>query len=147
MLAAGDFVKIDFGALVAGYHSDMTRTFVLAPAAHWQRDIYELVAAAQRAGREALAPGRGAARRRRAHRGRCIADAGYAENFGHGLGHGVGLQIHEAPGISATVRRYTACWLRGDRGARCLPARPRRCPHRGHAGRVAATTQPGSPNC
>ena len=40
VLAAGDFVKIDFGALVAGYHSDMTRTFVLAPAAEWQREIY-----------------------------------------------------------------------------------------------------------
>ena len=40
VLAAGDFVKIDFGALVAGYHSDMTRTFVLAPLAQWQRDLY-----------------------------------------------------------------------------------------------------------
>ena len=102
VLAAGDFVKIDFGALVAGYHSDMTRTFVLAPAAQWQRDVYDLVATAQRAGREALAPGAmlkevdGASRQ-------VIADAGYAENFGHGLGHGVGLQIHEAPGISASA--------------------------------------------
>jgi Xaa-Pro aminopeptidase len=102
VLAAGDFVKIDFGALVAGYHSDMTRTFVLAPVAQWQRDVYDLVAAAQRAGREALAPGAilkdvdGASRR-------VIADAGYAENFGHGLGHGVGLEIHEAPGISASA--------------------------------------------
>jgi Xaa-Pro aminopeptidase len=102
VLAAGDFVKIDFGALVAGYHSDMTRTFVLAPVAQWQRDVYDLVATAQRAGREALAPGAilkdvdGASRR-------VIADAGYAENFGHGLGHGVGLEIHEAPGISASA--------------------------------------------
>ena len=102
VLAAGDFVKIDFGALVAGYHSDMTRTFVLAPVAQWQRDVYDLVATAQRAGREALAPGAilkdvdGASRQ-------VIADAGYAENFGHGLGHGVGLEIHEAPGISASA--------------------------------------------
>lgn len=57
VLAAGDFVKIDFGALVAGYHSDMTRTFVLGPPAQWQREIYEVVEAAQRAGREALRPG------------------------------------------------------------------------------------------
>ena len=57
VLAAGDFVKIDFGALVAGYHSDMTRTFVLSPVAEWQRDLYDLVATAQRVGREALAPG------------------------------------------------------------------------------------------
>jgi Xaa-Pro aminopeptidase len=101
MLAAGDFVKIDFGALVAGYHSDMTRTFVLSPVAQWQLDVYDLVATAQRLGREALAPGvslsgvDGVSRQ-------VIADAGFAENFGHGLGHGVGLQIHEAPGISAS---------------------------------------------
>ncbi len=101
VLATGDFVKIDFGALVAGYHSDMTRTFVLGKAADWQLEIYQLVADAQRAGREALHPGTelrdvdGAARK-------LIADAGYAENFGHGLGHGVGLEIHEAPGIGAT---------------------------------------------
>lgn len=104
VLAKGDFVKIDFGALVAGYHSDMTRTFVLGKAGKaeaWQLEIYALVAEAQKAGREALRPGAelrevdGAARQ-------LIADAGYAENFGHGLGHGVGLQIHEAPGIGAT---------------------------------------------
>jgi Xaa-Pro aminopeptidase len=99
-LTSGDFVKIDFGALVAGYHSDMTRTFVLGQAAQWQRDIYELVSAAQRAGREALAPGNACKDVDAAAR-TVIADAGYAENFGHGLGHGVGLQIHEAPGISA----------------------------------------------
>jgi Xaa-Pro aminopeptidase len=101
VLAAGDFVKIDFGALVAGYHSDMTRTFVLSPVAQWQRDVYDLVETAQRLGREVLAPGvslsgvDGVSRQ-------VIADAGFAENFGHGLGHGVGLQIHEAPGISAS---------------------------------------------
>lgn len=101
VLAAGDFVKIDFGALVAGYHSDMTRTFVLAPLATWQAEIYDLVATAQRAGRAALAPGVGLKDVDTASR-QVIADAGYAENFGHGLGHGVGLQIHEAPGISAS---------------------------------------------
>ncbi len=101
VLAPGDFVKIDFGALVAGYHSDMTRTFVLAPLATWQREIYDLVATAQRAGREALVPGAALKDVDTASR-QVIADAGYAENFGHGLGHGVGLQIHEAPGISAS---------------------------------------------
>jgi Xaa-Pro aminopeptidase len=102
VLAAGDFVKIDFGALVAGYHSDMTRTFVLGPAADWQREIYELVATAQRAGREALAPGIALKDVDAASR-QVIIDAGYGENFGHGLGHGVGLQIHEAPGINAAA--------------------------------------------
>jgi Xaa-Pro aminopeptidase len=101
VLAKGDFVKIDFGALVAGYHSDMTRTFVLGKAAEWQLEIYALVADAQRAGREALHPGAGLRDVDGAAR-QIIADAGYAEQFGHGLGHGVGLQIHEAPGIGAT---------------------------------------------
>lgn len=101
-LNKGDFVKIDFGALVAGYHSDMTRTFVLGKAADWQLELYQLVAESQRAGREALRPGAdlrevdGASRR-------LIVDAGYGDQFSHGLGHGVGLQIHEAPGIGATA--------------------------------------------
>jgi Xaa-Pro aminopeptidase len=102
LLAAGDFVKIDFGALVAGYHSDMTRTFVLGPPADWQREIYQVVATAQRAGREALVPGARLCDVDAAAR-QVIADAGYAETFGHGLGHGVGLRIHEAPGINAAA--------------------------------------------
>ncbi len=101
VLAKGDFVKIDFGALVAGYHSDMTRTFVLGKAADWQLEIYQLVAEAQRAGREALRPGAGLRDVDAAAR-QLIVDAGYGEQFGHSLGHGVGLQIHEAPGIGAT---------------------------------------------
>lgn len=102
VLAAGDFVKIDFGALVAGYHSDMTRTFVLGPPADWQREVYQVVAAAQLAGRTALRPGAGLREVDAAAR-TVIADAGYGETFGHGLGHGVGLRIHEAPGINATA--------------------------------------------
>ncbi len=102
VLHRGDFVKLDFGALVAGYHSDMTRTFVLGTAADWQREIYALVFAAQHAGVAALECGAelsgvdGAARR-------VIDEAGFADHFGHGLGHGVGLQIHEAPGINAAA--------------------------------------------
>jgi Xaa-Pro aminopeptidase len=105
VLAAGDFVKIDFGALVGGYHSDMTRTFVLGKAgkaAAWQLEIYELVSAAQRAGRAALEAGAKLADVDEASR-RLIVDAGHGAHFGHGLGHGVGLQIHEAPGINATA--------------------------------------------
>ncbi|EUA11886.1 metallopeptidase M24 family protein [Mycobacterium kansasii 732] len=101
VLATGDFVKIDFGALVAGYHSDMTRTFVLGKAADWQLELYQLVSRAQRAGREALCPD-AELREVDAAARRLITDAGYGDNFGHGLGHGVGLQIHEAPGIGAT---------------------------------------------
>jgi Xaa-Pro aminopeptidase len=102
VLAAGDFVKIDFGALVGGYHSDMTRTFVLGKAADWQREIYQLVSVAQQAGRDALQAGASLADVDCAARG-VIVDAGHGEHFGHGLGHGVGLQIHEAPGINATA--------------------------------------------
>lgn len=103
VLASGDLVKIDFGALVGGYHSDMTRTFVLGSAAAWQREIYDLVLSAQQAGREALRQGAALCEIDAAARG-VIADAGYGECFGHGLGHGVGLQIHEAPGISSASR-------------------------------------------
>ena len=98
-LSCGDLVKIDFGALVEGYHSDMTRTLVLGAPAVWQQELYDLVAAAQAAGRAAL----------RAHADvrevdavarKVITDAGRGEDFVHGLGHGVGLQIHEAPALS-----------------------------------------------
>ncbi|PRY28679.1 M24 family metallopeptidase [Umezawaea tangerina] len=95
----GDFVKLDFGALVDGYHSDMTRTLVLGRAADWQRDLYELVARSQAAGREALGPGVDVRAVDAASR-RVIEDAGHGERFLHGLGHGVGLQIHEAPALS-----------------------------------------------
>lgn len=96
VLRRGDLVKLDFGALVGGYHSDMTRTVVLGPAAGWQREIYALVAAAQRAGCAALAPGADVVAVDAAAR-TVISDAGHGDGFVHGLGHGVGLEIHEAP--------------------------------------------------
>ena len=102
VLAKGDLVKIDFGALVGGYHSDMTRTFVLGSPTDWQREVFEVVAAAQVAGCRALHVGAALADVDAAAR-RVIDDAGYAEHFGHGLGHGVGLQIHEAPGINSSA--------------------------------------------
>jgi Xaa-Pro aminopeptidase len=100
-LRAGDFVKLDFGALVDGYHSDMTRTLVLGEPADWQREIYQLVADAQAAGRAALAPGTEVRAVDAAARD-LIDDAGYGSEFLHGLGHGVGLEIHEAPALSRT---------------------------------------------
>ena len=99
VLRTGDFVKLDFGALVDGYHSDMTRTFVLGSVADWQREIYELVAAAQAAGRGALAVGTKVSDVDAAARA-VIEAAGHGEHFLHGLGHGVGLQVHEAPALS-----------------------------------------------
>ncbi|RBY93782.1 aminopeptidase P family protein [Blastococcus sp. TF02-8] len=97
-LRAGDFLKLDFGATVDGYHSDMTRTLVLGHAADWQREIYDLVAASQAAGRAALAVGADVVAVDSAARDVIVA-AGHGEHFTHGLGHGVGLEIHEAPGI------------------------------------------------
>jgi Xaa-Pro aminopeptidase len=97
-LAAGDFVKLDFGATYRGYHSDMTRTLVLGRPADWQRDVYDLVAAAQAAGRAALAPDADVVAVDAAARSVIVA-AGQGDNFGHGLGHGVGLEIHEAPNV------------------------------------------------
>ncbi len=101
VLRRGDLVKLDFGALVAGYHSDMTRTFVLGPAAGWQREVYDLVAAAQRAGSAALVPGADVVAVDAAAR-TVIEDAGRGAEFVHGLGHGVGLEIHEAPALAKT---------------------------------------------
>jgi Xaa-Pro dipeptidase len=109
-IEAGDFLKIDFGALYAGYHADETRTFVVgADPAPWQVEIHALVARAQQAGVDALAVG--ADVRDVDHAARSvIAAAGHAEHFGHGLGHGVGLDIHEAPMIG-----YSATGILGDR--------------------------------
>jgi Xaa-Pro aminopeptidase len=101
VLRAGDLLKLDFGALVDGYHSDMTRTVVLGRAADWQREVYGLVAESQAAGRAALAPGTEVRAVDEAARA-VVRDAGRGEQFLHGLGHGVGLQIHEAPALAAS---------------------------------------------
>lgn len=100
ILSPGDFLKLDFGATFSGYHSDMTRTFVLGRPADWQREIYDLVATAQRLGREALVVGASVVEVDAAARAPII-EAGHGSAFSHGLGHGVGLEIHEAPTLSA----------------------------------------------
>lgn len=126
-LRVGELVKIDFGAVVDGYHSDMTRTLVLGEPADWQRELHALVAVAQQAGRDAAQPGASAAAIDAAARGPII-DAGYGDQFGHGLGHGVGLRVHEAPwlgprsvGIMAndmTVTIEPGVYLPGSGGVR-----------------------------
>jgi Xaa-Pro aminopeptidase len=95
----GDLITIDCGARYGGYHADMTRTVALGQPAAWQREIYELVALAQRAGVTAAVPGADVADVDAAARD-IIAAAGHADHFGHGLGHGVGLEVHEAPLMS-----------------------------------------------
>ncbi len=94
----GDLITIDFGARYGGYHADMTRTVALGEPAGWQREIYELVAAAQRSGLDAARPGAEVGDVDAAARD-LIRDAGHGDHFGHGLGHGVGLEVHEAPTI------------------------------------------------
>ncbi|WLP91012.1 Xaa-Pro peptidase family protein [Gordonia sp. NB41Y] len=108
VLADGDLVKIDFGAVFGGYHSDMTRTYVLHHAQDWQREIYDLVATAQAAGRAALTPGVDLRAVDAAARD-VIDAAGHGEHYVHGLGHGVGLEIHEAPGIGKLAAGTLPC--------------------------------------
>jgi Xaa-Pro aminopeptidase len=96
----GDLITIDCGARYEGYHADMTRTVALGGPAGWQREIYELVAAAQRAGVQAATDGAEVADVDAAARD-MIEEAGHGGHFGHGLGHGVGLEVHEAPAIAA----------------------------------------------
>lgn len=101
-IAAGDLLKIDFGALCGGYHADCTRTFVVAAEpADWQAQIHAVVAEAQRAGIDALAPGVSGRDVDTVARA-VIDDAGFGQHYGHGLGHGVGLEIHEVPFLGPT---------------------------------------------
>jgi Xaa-Pro aminopeptidase len=101
-LRQGDLVTMDFGAVVAGYHSDMTRMVVLGAPAEWQRELYALVAAAQQGGRAAARAGAELSAIDAAARD-VIVDAGDGDRFGHGLGHGVGLQVHEAPWLAPST--------------------------------------------
>ncbi|KQV76694.1 X-Pro dipeptidase [Aeromicrobium sp. Root344] len=98
VLGDGDFVKIDFGARVDGYHADCTRTFVLGRADDWQREIHAAVRASQAAGVEALREGVAIADSYAAATASLDA-AGWLHAFTTGLGHGVGLEIHEDPFI------------------------------------------------
>ncbi len=97
----GDLVVIDFGALVDGYHSDMTRTVVVGQPGATQRRMLDVVAASQAAGVAAVRAGVEAQAVDAACRA-VIAEAGWEEAFLHGTGHGVGLDIHEPPRVSTT---------------------------------------------
>jgi len=101
LIVDGDLVVIDFGALVDGYCSDMTRTVMVGEPSPTQQRMLDVVAAAQQAGVDAVAAGvdvkdvDGACRT-------VIDDAGWKDAFLHATGHGVGLEIHEAPRVAST---------------------------------------------
>ena len=95
-LEPGHLLKVDFGALLEGYHSDMTRTVALGEPDPALRAVHQLVLAAQAEGRAAAVSGAGAAEVDRACR-EVIDVAGHGERFVHPTGHAVGLEIHEQP--------------------------------------------------
>lgn len=99
VIGGSDLVIIDFGVRLDGYCSDMTRSFSRS---RWDKDsksIYRIVADAQRAAIETIAPGVDASDVDAAAR-EVIERAGYGKHFGHGTGHGVGLEVHESPTLS-----------------------------------------------
>ena len=102
-IAAGDWLLLDFGAQVAGYCADLTRTIVVgARADERQRTVYDLVRAEQRRALEHLRAGM-TGREGDALAREVIATRGFGEAFGHSLGHGLGLEVHEAPRLAPTA--------------------------------------------
>ena len=95
----GDFVTFDIGAVFEGYHSDMTRTVAVGEASDEQKEIYDIVLKAHLEGLKAVKAGVNAFDVDKVCRD-IITEAGFGEYFGHGTGHGVGLEIHEEPRVS-----------------------------------------------
>ena len=106
VIRAGELVVIDTGARVDGYCSDITRTYAAGDPSAELRHVYEVVLEAQLAGLAAVRAGAHGQRDVDAAARAVIVEAGYGERFGHGTGHGVGREVHEAPGLGRT---------RGDR--------------------------------
>ena len=104
-LQKGDLVVLDFGCVYNGYHSDMTRTFAVGQVDDFSRRIYDIVLTAQQKALDALKAGVTGKALDAVARD-YIAAQGYGETFGHSLGHGFGLMIHEAP-YASTVSDWT----------------------------------------
>jgi Xaa-Pro aminopeptidase len=109
-IGRNELIVCDFGCVVDGYCSDMTRTVSVGDPGPDARRLYDLVLSSQQAGRDAVAFGIECGEIDRACRD-IISDAGYGEAFSHGTGHGVGLEIHEAPRVASTA---TGTLLVGD---------------------------------
>jgi len=101
-LVKGDFLLLDFGARVGGYCSDITRTFVMGSPSAEQREIYDVVRLANERAVNAVRPGMTGRDADSVARG-YIQDRGFGELFGHSLGHGIGLEVHEAPRLAKTA--------------------------------------------
>lgn len=95
----GDFLTLDFGCMFKGYCSDMTRTIVVGKASEMQKKVYNVVKEAQKAGLDSIYEGKSASQADGCAR-EVIEKNGYGKYFGHALGHGVGLMIHELPTLS-----------------------------------------------
>ena len=100
-LKRGELLLIDFGARVSGYCSDITRTFVVGKADAEQREVHEVVRLANERAVRAVKPGMSGRDADSVARG-YIEDRGFGELFGHSLGHGIGLEVHEAPRLAKT---------------------------------------------
>lgn len=101
-IARGDFLLVDFGARAGGYCSDITRTFVVGPASTDQREVHDVVRLANERAVRAVRPGMLGRDADGVARG-YIQDRGFGELFGHSLGHGIGLEVHEAPRLAKTA--------------------------------------------
>lgn len=101
IVEVGDFVKMDYGAIVDGYYSDFTRTVVVGPPSEKQQEIYDIVLKAQEESLKQIGPGKTCSEMDEVGRS-IIREAGYGDNFGHSLGHSLGLAIHEKPGMRST---------------------------------------------
>lgn len=95
----GEFVTMDYGAVYKGYHSDMTRTVCVGPADDKQRAVYDTVLKAQLMGLSLVKPG-ASGKSVDGEVRKFLTQQGYGAYFGHGLGHSLGLEIHEAPSLS-----------------------------------------------
>ena len=104
-IVSGELVTVDFGCLVAGYASDMTRTFAVGQVSDELKKIYGIVKQAQQTAQNSVMPGKTGFEIDRIARD-IITEYGYGENFEHGTGHGVGLEIHELPRLSRMAAEH-----------------------------------------
>ncbi len=109
-LAAGDALIIDYGAVIEGYHSDETCTFVLGQVSAQFKEVYEIVKAAHDRALAAVKAGVACAEIDRIAR-ECIEAAGWGRFFPHGTGHGIGLDVHEPPRIAAPSQTILAAGM------------------------------------